>query len=62
VFFAGDVFFTSRVGCKKQYAKVIALWDRDDTLNSTADAGYSLLTLDDGIYSAAFPKLHVVRV
>ena len=24
--------------------------------------GYSLLTLDEGIYRAAFPKLHIVRV
>jgi len=24
--------------------------------------GYSLLTLDDGIYRAAFPKLHIVKV
>jgi len=26
------------------------------------EKGYSLLTLDDGIYRAAFPKLHIVRV
>lgn len=26
------------------------------------EKGYSLLTLDEGIYRAAFPKLHVVRV
>jgi predicted nucleic acid-binding protein len=26
------------------------------------EKGYSLLTLDDGIYPAAFPKLHIVRV
>ena len=25
------------------------------------EKGYSLLTLDDGIYRAAFPKLHIVR-
>jgi predicted nucleic acid-binding protein len=47
---------------------LVALWERDDTLNSAAQAavalekGYSLLTLDDGIYRAAFPKLHIVRV
>ena len=26
------------------------------------EKGYSLLTLDDGIYRAAFPKLHIVKV
>lgn len=26
------------------------------------EKGYSLLTLDEGIYRAAFPKLHVVKV
>ena len=26
------------------------------------ERGYSLLTLDQGIYRAAFPKLHIVRV
>ena len=26
------------------------------------EKGYSLLTLDEGIYRAAFPKLHIVRV
>lgn len=26
------------------------------------EKGYSLLTLDDGIYRSAFPKLHIVRV
>jgi len=26
------------------------------------EKGYSLLTLDDGIYRAAFPKLHILRI
>ena len=26
------------------------------------EKGYSLLTLDEGIYRAAFPKLHIVKV
>jgi predicted nucleic acid-binding protein len=26
------------------------------------ERGYSLLTLDEGIYRAAFPKLHIVKV
>jgi len=26
------------------------------------EKGYSLLTLDEGLYRAAFPKLHIVRV
>lgn len=26
------------------------------------EKGYSLLTLNEGLYRAAFPKLHIVRV
>jgi hypothetical protein len=42
---------------------LVALWNEDDTLNIGAHAfqnGFRLLTLDDRVYRAAFPRLFII--
>ena len=60
---AGKAFQKYAKGHLKQKADIPRRILADFLIGAQAlEKGYSLLTLDDGIYRAAFPKLQIVKV